>query len=200
MASINTVENILKDRARAEKLLQYGAKRLDFEVFPKSVDPVQMAKTMAERAGGTFSKDSPFKKFMGGLLLGGGLMAGSAGIGKALDAIGSTVRDFRKDSALEKMVQTSPKLQMLDQERVAMYFDVLWTFAPDMAQNPLTAGSVVYQAMQMDIYGGPPVEIIRTLVEIQERHSKSKKDGKLSGNVQTLLTEAGKKQVPGLFS
>ena len=48
----------------------------------------------------------------------------------------------------------------------------------------------------MDITGGPPIELIKTVVDIQHRRDQGKSG---PGRLSDFMAEAGKKQIVGLY-
>lgn len=145
------------------------------------------------------AKPSKWKDLGKGLLLGGGLVAGAGGV-TALGDMGATLsRDLFKGRAFEEMVKIHPKLAIRDQERVALFFESLWTFAPDLAKDPLVSGDIINRAMEMDISGGFPMESIKTVVEIQHKQRDVKGSPGIGGNLADFLSGAAKEQVVGVY-
>ena len=144
-------------------------------------------------------KTPKYKELGKGLFLGGGIVAGGTAVGVGIESITGFTRDLFQDRAFEEMIKLHPKLQLLDQDRVRLFFNSLWTFAPDMAKDPLVSGDAVYRAMQMDISGGYPMEAIKTVVEIQHKKSDIKGGSPFGRNITEFMTDAGAKQTIGLY-
>lgn len=145
-------------------------------------------------------KARPWGSLGKGLLLGAGFVAGGSAIEGGISAISSKTQDLFQQRAFEEMLKIHPKLQLEDPQRVRTFFNTLWNFAPDMAKDPLVAGTAVYQAMKMDIYGGYPVEAIKTVVEIQHKKSDIHSGSPFGRNLSEFLGESGKKQIVGIYS
>lgn len=137
------------------------------------------------------------ENFLKGLALAGGLAVGGAVADTGISIISDKLRDRKKEEAFKAMVGIHPKLFSMDQERLKMYFDTLWNFAPDIAKDPLASGGVLSQAMQLDVYGGFPADILKNIVEVQNKRTESR--SKSRGGVGDFLNDAGRKQVLPLF-
>ena len=134
-----------------------------------------------------------------GLALGGGLVAGGTLVNILTNTITDKVRDMHQERAFEEMMKLHPKLALLDRDRAHLFFDSLWTFAPDMAADPLVAGDVVFRAMQMDIGGGYPMETIKTVVEIQHKREDMRGGSAFGRGLSDFMSDAAKKQVIGIY-
>ena len=158
--------------------------------------PSKIEKTLTDA---DLLKTPKYKELGKGLFLGGGIVAGGTAVGVGIESITGFTRDLFQDRAFEEMIKLHPKLQLLDQDRVRLFFNSLWTFAPDMAKDPLVSGDAVYRAMQMDISGGYPMEAIKTVVEIQHKKSDIKGGSPFGRNITEFMTDAGAKQTIGLY-
>lgn len=137
-----------------------------------------------------FGATTPKGVALQGLLFGGGLTAGSALADSLHSVIAKKMLDSKKESALQTAISLHPKLQTKDQERLKLYYNTLWNFAPDIAQDPLAAGGILYQAMEMDAYGGFPADTLKTIIDIQSKKSQSKPT-----RFGDFLQSSGQKQV-----
>ena len=82
-----------------------------------------------------------------------GLAAGAAKIGIGLYE--KSVIESQKDTLFKEVLKLHPDLTS-NKERAKLYFEALIHFSPAVAQNPLTAGAYIRQALQYDhVAGGP---------------------------------------------
>jgi hypothetical protein len=113
------------------------------------------------------------KGFLGALATGAALTLGGMGVAYGANALGNIRSGARSEKAYETMLMVHPKLSMENPTKVRMYFNTLWNFAPDIARDPLMAGGVIVQAIRMDYTGAPPTELVKTIVDIQNKHRET---------------------------
>ncbi len=209
LSNINDVVAKARQRGQLSQFFERMAPEMG-TFIPKGKSPtesqlVDVARgfgSNAEKAltsAGVIKKPSLWSNLGKGLALGGGLVAGGTAVEAGIGSISGKMQDLQQDRSFDEMLKLHPKLQLEDAERVRVFFNTLWTFAPDMAKDPLVAGTAVYQAMRMDIYGGYPVEAIKTVVEIQNKKSDTKGGNPLGKNLADFLSNSGKSQVIGIY-
>lgn len=157
-----------------------------------------MTQECLNKLAGIYKKALTTQDFLKGMALGGGLVLGGAAADIGLTTISDKLRDRKKDAAYEAMVKIHPKLFTANQDVLRLYFDTLWNFAPDIARDPLAAGGVLTQAIALDAYGGFPADILKNIVEVQNKRNDSKVKSRGSG-FSDFLSDAGKRQVMPLF-
>ena len=77
----------------------------------------------------------------------------------------------------EKMLVSHPQLKEYDPEVLAKYWESLYHFAPNMAQDPLAAGAYITQSLKrqyIEEFGGPTLDIFKTLSEVQKNSQNEK--------------------------
>ena len=115
-----------------------------------------------------------------------GLTAGIRGMDAAIDSV-RVPRQKRK--AFNDMTEDNPTLKKENTKDVARIFNTLHTFNPEMASDPLVAGSFMRRALQFKDEGLQPVDV-KTLAEVRKLHS----DGKRK---ETLLQAMFGSSLPG---
>ena len=104
-------------------------------------------------------KNIPLREKMVGV----GLAAAAGLAGKELvyDPIKSFINMNRSFELMQKKV---PQLAEKDQEEIKDYFDVVKTFSPKAAANPLVAGALVNKMME---FGGVDHKLVQDIVAIE---------------------------------
>jgi hypothetical protein len=74
------------------------------------------------------------------------------------------VQGVKINSSFNKMIGKTPQLEEADQEKVRDYFDVIKTYSPHAAANPLVAGALVNKMME---FGGVDHKLVQDLINIQ---------------------------------
>jgi hypothetical protein len=105
----------------------------------------------------------------------------SAGMGLAglvfagMKAIEGEYEKFRLDASkvplYQEMIALHPELARneKDEEITKRYYEALWHFSPNIAQNPMTAGSYIKQSLSMHhLYQGPLPEMVEKATSIQK--------------------------------
>lgn len=79
-----------------------------------------------------------------------GIAAGAAlGVAVATDLYDAAKRGLTRGNSYKRMIETNPDLRKHDQKQVRDAFDSLHRFAPDMAADPMFAGSMVESLVQI---------------------------------------------------
>jgi len=133
--------------------------------FGINVDPSQggmLSRRVADLSTG--------EKVLGLGLGAAGLTAGIRGADAAIDSIGGPIRQRK---AFNAMMDENPNLKKEDQGDVKKIFRTLHTFNPDMAKDPLVAGSFMRRSLQYKDEGIQPQDV-KTLAEINKMRSDSR--------------------------
>jgi hypothetical protein len=88
----------------------------------------------------------------------------------------------------QKMLIAHPQLKKEKPEVIALYWESLVHFAPDMAKEPLAAGAYITQSIRRkygEDLGGPPPDVFKGLTDIQS--NLNKKDEKAKSTVEKLI-------------
>ena len=116
------------------------------------------------------------------LLIGGGMLGVGSAIHEGIKGLGNMYHDYKLDQdkmpSYEAMIQQHPELvDPMDPEKVALskvYFDALWHYSPIMAQEPLSAGAYIKNAMNMHhVAQGPLPSVVKELVDISKAHHQA---------------------------
>ena len=88
------------------------------------------------------------------------------------------VQNNRIQKSYEQLSEKVPQLAEADQDKIRDYFDVIKTYSPHSAANPLVAGALVNKMME---FGGVDHKLVQDLINIQS--------GK--GNMEAIKTMVG---------
>jgi len=98
-----------------------------------------------------------------------------------------------KDPIFQKVIKLHPDLKEYPFDKVMMYWDHLYKFAPSLAADPLAAGAYLKQSLDsFDSIGGPPHDTVKNLVQIEgsiEDTKRSRKPG--LGTLETVSNLKG---------
>jgi len=106
--------------------------------------------------------------------IGTGLLgAAFAGAGKGVGAIRER---FAKARDFKQMMEANPRLHKEDAGHIQSLYNSLRAMSPDMAKDPLIAGSFVHQMMERAPEGGPmiPIETSKLLSETTRNLSQAR--------------------------
>jgi len=118
---------------------------------------------------------SGFIRGLGSNLKDMAIYGGSMGVGALIfEAVRGAERawenyrlDASKQPKFNEIVAMHPDLKDKE-ELAARYFDALWHFSPVLAQEPMSAGAYIKQALQMHhVAQGPLPEFVSKVTEIQ---------------------------------
>jgi hypothetical protein len=132
-----------------------------------------------------------FGETVGNTLLEGAAGAAVSATGTMLEKGFTSISNrIRKPRAFKEMVDANPSLKKMDQKRVQQTFNTLYTLNPQLARDPLTAGSFVNSTVHRADVGGsttPHIDL-RTATELQ-RGGADRKGG---GMFEAFRTAKGK--------
>jgi len=95
-----------------------------------------------------------------------GAMVGGYGIGRLKDTI-------VKGRAMKSMIEANPSLAKKDSKQVHLAFNSVYHLNPDLATDPLVAGSAVSRFLDRSEMGGEPYVDPQTAMTISRGHDKS---------------------------
>jgi hypothetical protein len=139
----------------------------------------------------------PIVKTQAGLsdMLSRAAMIGAVGLGlnALVDAasapVGSVKNQVGKAVGYQKMLEGSPELQQMPSMQVKNMFDVLHSFAPDIASQPVAAAGIVSNMAQYDTVDHKTIQDLITMQKnYAETHRGSRKEA--PGLTQAMLTAA----------
>ena len=107
--------------------------------------------------------------------------------GKILD----WTMDLKKPKMFEEMLEVHPDMRDLPLERVKLYFEALLHFSPSMAENPLTAGAYIKQAMKYDHVAQGPLPASIQEIGMIEKNRRTATKGSGSSYVKTIFQPLG---------
>ncbi len=87
--------------------------------------------------------------------------------------------------AFSKLVEKNPALEGKDPEKIKDYFNVIKTFSPKAASNPLVAGSLVNKMME---FGGVDHKLVQDIAAIQSGVQSPSAIGELAGAAAKAYT------------
>lgn len=133
-------------------------------------------------------KDSGILKVVGMGVLGAGFAAFLEVVKGLEGKVQDWTTDLKKPRMLEEMLEVHPDMRELPLDRVKLYFDALLHFSPTMAENPLTAGAYIKQAMKYDhVAQGPLPASVQELSMIEKNRQQAKEKGGPSSYVKTIF-------------
>ena len=103
----------------------------------------------------------------------GGVRAGFYGLaGAALlqQLLQPLIRQAQAQQSYKNLIAKNPVLAGKDPEQIKDYFNVIKTFSPKAASNPLVAGSIVNKMME---FGGVDHKLVQDISSIQEGLSQT---------------------------
>lgn len=189
------IEQYRKGKVPASTLIKMAAfkEELENKIKEQSFEKVAASSWMgALKSFGSplvAAKKSPFAQAMlGGLVFGGSLMALHEivkGIeGKVID----WSMDIKKPKLFSEMLTLHPELKEKE-DRARVYYEALWHFSPTMAENPLSAGAYIKQALQYDhVAQGPLPASIQELTAIEKNKMQAQSAAKGDSTMTTILS------------
>jgi len=73
------------------------------------------------------------------------------------------------NKSFKQLIEKTPALEGEDSEKIRDYFDVVKSFAPHAAANPLVAGALVNKMIQ---FGGVDHKLVQDMTSIQQGHAQ----------------------------
>ncbi len=115
-------------------------------------------------------------------------------VDQIMDYLQQKGKAVKSKEYFQTMMKAHPQLQKEDPKVVAQYWESLYHFAPDMAEDPLAAGAWITQSVRKlsgQELGGPSPDSYATLTQI----NKSMKDANQDGSIKSrefILPEMSK--------
>jgi hypothetical protein len=153
---------------------------------------IKMAAFRAELEKSAFNFGSTARVLLPKMQEGAAWAAGGVATTAALGGIGALIHfgiqelegaweqhklDSNMEPMFQKVILEHPELgeDEKKQNLARKYFDALYHFSPAMAENPLTAGAYIKQALQMHhVAGGPLPEMVEKATQIQKNLSDAR--------------------------
>ena len=110
-----------------------------------------------------FTKTTFFKEVSARPILTALGLAGLAAATKEL-VVDPLVMNAKVNKSFETMTQKVPQLAEKDQDQIRDYFDVIKTYSPRAASNPLVAGALVNKMME---FGGVDHKLVQDIADIE---------------------------------
>ena len=99
-------------------------------------------------------------------------IAGIATAVAAKESLIDPIRDhYKMKSSYNQLLKKTPQLKGVDSEQLRDYFNVVKTFSPKAASNPLVAGALVNKMVQ---FGGVDHKLVQDIADIQKGFDKTK--------------------------
>jgi hypothetical protein len=122
-----------------------------------------------------------------GLVVGGTIM----GLQEAVKAIEGKIvdwsNDMKKPKKFQELLELHPELKEKE-VRAKLYYEALWNFSPTIADNPLSAGAYIKQALQYDhVAQGPLPASLSELTSIEKNVQQAGKDSKSESLMTTIM-------------
>lgn len=121
------------------------------------------------------------------------VMGLSAAVDKLIDVLRERRLTTKKREYFEQMMEAHPQLLKLPPETVARYWESLFRFAPNMAEDPLAAGAFITQTatrVSGEEFGGPPPDTYNTLTAIQKNIMESRLKAPKFFNTNDFITKS----------
>lgn len=136
------------------------------------------------------------------MLVGGGMSAVATAIHEGIKALEGKYEDYKLEQeklpAYAAMLRQHPDLSEKS-ELTKVYFDALWHYSPMMAQEPLSAGAYIKNALNMHhVAQGPLPSVVKEIVDIAKLHHDANKDGGSDGPMSNIFV--GLKNGPGAYN
>jgi len=114
-------------------------------------------------------------------------LTGAVAIAGKESIVDPLVNVMKTNESFKDMQEKVPQLKDKDQEKIKDYFDVIKTFSPKSASNPLVAGALVNKMME---FGGVDHKLIQDLSSIES--------GLARPSIAQVATESAAKSVTTL--
>ena len=156
----------LKDADALKNYAKHLAKNPELARSPMFEQAINKIPGLAEEyARQASKKPSMFKDVAEGLqkLWVVPAVAGSAFVAKE-GIVDPIIQNVRMNASYNDMAEHTPQLADADQEKIRDYFNVIKTYSPHAASNPLVAGALVNKMME---FGGVDHKLVQDLINIQ---------------------------------
>lgn len=99
-----------------------------------------------------------------------GLAAGTAGLFGVKELAESAANPFQAATSFSKIKKHTPMLEQYDDQQLKDYFNVVKTFSPRAAENPLVAGALVHKMIE---FGGVDHKLVQDIADIEAKRPES---------------------------
>jgi hypothetical protein len=118
------------------------------------------------------------------MLVGAGLAAGSAAIGKGFDAVGGMFTRMQAKRMFEELQKRHPEVK--SNQKARQYFDLIIAYAPSLLRHPNAIGDFLIRQLQ---YPMSSVEFIKQLADLEATVRKTESGGANIGAQAGRFTE-----------
>lgn len=168
--------------------------------FRNALEKTAAGKTFMSSLGNVFSHST--SDLLPQMLIGGSMLGIGTAMHEGIKALGGMYQDYKlsqeKIPAYEAMVRQHPDLAEKP-ELTKVYFDALWHYSPIMAQEPLSAGAYIKNALNMHhVAQGPLPSVVKEIVDIGKAHHQANEKSEGEGTLGNIFV--GLKSGPGAYT
>lgn len=113
---------------------------------------------------------------------------GALAVGKEA-IVDPIVQGMKINKSYNQLAQYTPQLAEVDQDRIRNYFDVIKTYSPHAAANPLVAGALINK---MNEFGGIDHKLVMDMINLQSGKSNLESLKTLVGGGIKTISSPGK--------
>lgn len=118
-------------------------------------------------------------------------MLGTLGVGILGQLLSPIINHVKSQMSYGEMIKKTPQLADKDPEQIKDYFNVIHTFSPKAASNPLVAGALVNKMME---FGGVDHKLVQDISAIQSGIEQYRPLQDVSSAAAKSLLSKGKKE------
>jgi len=112
-----------------------------------------------------------------------GVAIGGLALGKEI-LLDPLVQQAKMNESYSQLHKYTPQLQEADQDKIRDYFDVIKTYSPNAAANPLVAGALVNKMIE---FGGVDHKLVQDMINIQSgREGMEATKSLVSGSMKSM--------------
>jgi len=159
------MEKTLKEVA--DSLLQKNKiTQEEYDSFEMEKDGAGPVRTFISKALGNFGKgyESTANKVIG---FGGGAVAGLSAAYMAKELVTDPlISTIQINNSYKKLMEKTPQLQSQDPAVIKDYFNIIKSYSPKVASNPMVAGALINKMIE---FGGVDHKLIMDLMDMQSK-------------------------------
>jgi hypothetical protein len=164
--------NVLKEKLNADpKFMSNYMKLLAGDIKSKAFEDAMQDPDLVDAFNKHITKKNPFdfinksiKNIWSIPITAGATVVAKEGI------IDPLIQQRKINKSFSELSKYTPQLQESDQERIRDYFNVIKTYSPNAAANPLVAGALVNKMME---FGGVDHKLVQDMINIQSGKSNT---------------------------
>lgn len=188
------LKDILKERrliAKAEQIGKMSAP-VDYTTVFETAKATEAGKAAGAPKADWFTQAK--EKAIPWIATAGGLMLLYGAVDQIVDYLQQKGKAVKSKEYFQTMLKAHPQLQKEDPKVVAQYWESLYHFAPEMAEDPLASGAWITQSIRKlsgQELGGPSPDSYAALAQINKNLKDSTKDSSISSQ-EFILPELSK--------